>query len=150
MKQVQIARIKAAGSNITIIGTLLLVSSILPVVAVLHFENIDATDLQQKEKLYWLYGISYLILSIAIMINVFLAGNNLSSCDIEEALTVERQIVYRVTTENKTLRIISTNHETIGAEVYIENNIAPDGEYQYKDDNRKLIVKDGKIERMLS
>lgn len=85
------------------------------------------------------------------MANVFFAGNNLSLCDIEkedESKKVEKQTVYRETTENKTLKIISINNETIGAEVFINEEIAPDGEYLYLNDNRKLIVKNGRIEKM--
>jgi hypothetical protein len=151
MEQLKLSRIKAAGKNISNIGYLILVSNVVPVIAFLHISNLDTTDFANVDKYYMIYGIVYLILSISIMANVFFAGNNLSLCDIEkedEAGKVEKQIVYRETTENKTLKIISINNETIGAEVFIDEKIAPDGEYLYLNDNRKLIVKNGRIEKM--
>jgi hypothetical protein len=58
------------------------------------------------------------------------------------------QIVYRETKDKQILKIVSKNYETIGASVFINEVIAPDGEYYYLKDKRKLTVKDGKIEQM--
>ena len=58
------------------------------------------------------------------------------------------QTVYRVTTENKKLKIVSKNYKTIGAKVYIEDKIAPNGSYNYKDKYVKLVVEDGKIKHI--
>lgn len=60
------------------------------------------------------------------------------------------QIVCRKTKDDKILTIISKNYQTIGAKVFIEDKVAPDGEYEYLKDNRKVIVKDGKIENVIS
>lgn len=60
----------------------------------------------------------------------------------------QTQIVYRETKDNKILKIVSQNYQTTGASVFINDDIAPNGEYHYLNDNRKLIVKDGKIEYM--
>lgn len=112
--------------------------------------NLETTDFANVGKYYMIYGLIYLVLSISIMANVFYAGNNLSLCDVkkgDDAEKREKQTVYRETAENKTLKIISTNNETIGAEVFIDEKVAPDGEYSYLNDNRKLIVKKGKIEK---
>ena len=150
MEQVKLSRIKAAGQNISNIGYLILVSNIVPIVAFFHVSNLDNSDLADAGKYYLIYGGIYLVLSVAIMANVFFAGSNLSLCDSEiQNVNDNKQIVYRETTENKTLKIISTNNQTIGAEVFIDDKVAPDGEHLYLKDNKKLIVKDGKIEKML-
>ena len=56
------------------------------------------------------------------------------------------QIIFREMNDGKILKIISKKYNSIGAEVYINETPAPDGEYQYKNDDRKLIVKNGKVE----
>jgi hypothetical protein len=61
----------------------------------------------------------------------------------------EPDIVYRKTTDSITLKIVSINNQSIGAEVFINELYAPDGEYDYLDDNRRLIVKNGKIEKLI-
>lgn len=58
----------------------------------------------------------------------------------------EIQIVYRETRDNLILKIVSYEYKTIGAKVFINDNIAPNGIYEYKIDNRKIVVKNGKIE----
>jgi hypothetical protein len=69
---------------------------------------------------------------------------------VHEVSNKQVQTVYRETIDNKLLKIISKNYETIGALVFINDEIASDGEYQYLNDNRRLIVKDGKIEQMIN
>ena len=154
MEHLKTFRIKAAGRNITNIGYLILVSNIVPLIGFFHISNLEANDFADVGKYYLIYGLIYLVLSISIMVNVFLAGNNLSLCDTEkmsenESEKTENQTVYRETTENQTLKIISINNVTVGAEVFINDEVAADGEYSYKNDNRKLIIKNGKIEKML-
>lgn len=67
----------------------------------------------------------------------------------EEIYDGTPQTVYRETTENFTLKIVSINNQSIGAEVFINEKYAPDGEYDYLDDNRRIIVKNGKIEKLI-
>lgn len=55
------------------------------------------------------------------------------------------QIVYRETTDNELLKIISQNNTTIGAKVFINEKPAPDNTYIYKTKTHKIIVKNGKI-----
>lgn len=64
-----------------------------------------------------------------------------------QALTPPKltQTVYRETLDNKTLKIISTNNETIGARVYENEQPVSDGVYVYKSISHKLIVKNGEI-----
>lgn len=69
---------------------------------------------------------------------------------VNEISNKQTQVVYRKTRDNRILKIVSKNFQTIGAEVFIDDNVAPDGEYAYLNDSRKLIVRDGKIERMLN
>lgn len=59
------------------------------------------------------------------------------------------QTVYRKTTENITLKIVSINNQSIGAEVFIDEQYAPDGVYDYLDDHKRLIVKNGRINRLV-
>jgi uncharacterized membrane-anchored protein len=55
------------------------------------------------------------------------------------------ETVFRETKDNKFLKIISVNNASIGAEVYINDEIAPDGIYEYLNDSRKIVVKRGRI-----
>ena len=61
-----------------------------------------------------------------------------------------KETVYRETKDHKILKITSTNNITIGAEVFIEDEIAPDGKYEYLNDNRILIIKNGKITKLIA
>jgi len=69
---------------------------------------------------------------------------------VNEISNKQTQIVYRKTRDNKILKIVSKGFQTIGADVFIDDSIAPDGEYAYLNDSRRLIVKDGKIKQMLA
>jgi tetratricopeptide (TPR) repeat protein len=62
----------------------------------------------------------------------------------------DKQIVCRKTIDNKILKIISSDYQTIGADVFIDEVKAPDGEYKYLNKNIALIVKNGKIEKAIS
>jgi curved DNA-binding protein CbpA len=55
------------------------------------------------------------------------------------------QTVLRDTIDNKTLKIVSVNNETIGAKVYIDGNVARDGIYIYKSLTHKLKIRNGVI-----
>jgi hypothetical protein len=59
------------------------------------------------------------------------------------------EIVNRKTVENITLKIVSVNSQSIGAEVFIDEQYAPDGKYDYLEDNRRIIVKNGRIEKLI-
>jgi hypothetical protein len=59
------------------------------------------------------------------------------------------EIVNRKTVENITLKIVSVNSQSIGAEVFIDEQYAPDGKYDYLEDNRSLIVRNGRIEKLI-
>lgn len=60
------------------------------------------------------------------------------------------ETVFRETKDNKILRIVSINNYTISAEVFIDDEIAPDGTYEYLNDNRKIIVKNGRITKLIT
>ena len=42
-------------------------------------------------------------------------------------------------------RIESINNNAIGAKVFLDNKIAPDGTYEYLNPSRKIFVKNGRI-----
>jgi hypothetical protein len=67
---------------------------------------------------------------------------------VNEISNKHTQVVYRETKDKQILKIVSKNYQTIGASVFINEVIAPDGEYYYLNDNRKLTIKDGKIDLM--
>jgi hypothetical protein len=69
---------------------------------------------------------------------------------VNEIANKQTQIVYRKTKDNKILKIVSKKFQTVGAEVFIDDIAAPDGEYAYLNDSRKLIVRNGKIEKMFN
>ena len=60
-----------------------------------------------------------------------------------------KETVFRETKDHKKLKIISINNYTISAEVFIEDKPAPDGEYEYLNDNRKIIVENGRITKLI-
>jgi len=66
----------------------------------------------------------------------FTEANNLSS---------SVQTVFRETTDGRLLKIISKLNQTIGANVFIDDILAPDGVYNYKSGTHKLVIEDGKI-----
>lgn len=53
--------------------------------------------------------------------------------------------IFIETSDNQLLKIISKPNQTIGADVYIDDIIAPDKVYHYKSEKQKLIVEKGKI-----
>lgn len=55
------------------------------------------------------------------------------------------QAVFRETTDDKLLKIVSKLNQTIGADVFIDDLPAPDGIYNYKAGTHKLIIENGKI-----
>lgn len=55
------------------------------------------------------------------------------------------QTVFRETTDNKLLKIVSKLNQTIGAYVFIDDLPAPDGIYNYKAGTHKLLIENGKI-----
>lgn len=55
------------------------------------------------------------------------------------------QTVFRETTDNKLLKIVSKINQTIGADVFIDDLPAPDGIYNYKAGTHKLLTENGKI-----
>ena len=67
---------------------------------------------------------------------------------VNDIANKQTQTVFRKTKDNRIIKIVSKNYKTIGAEVFLDDKAAPDGEYPYLDDNRILIVKDGRIEKM--
>lgn len=60
-------------------------------------------------------------------------------------VTTKTQTVYRETINGQILKIVSDPNKTIGADVYIDDIIAPDGIYKYKFETQKLIIEKGKI-----
>ena len=161
MEQIKTNRIKQAGKNISNIGYLIIYANMVAVIGIVHINSIEIDPNQISSETfpivygpyYFGYGGVYLLFHILCIVNIISAGDNLKNCDHEILATDvkdEQQVVYRETTNNITLKIISKNYKTIGAEVYINELPAPDGEYSYRNDNRKLYVKDGKIERMIT
>ena len=153
MEKILKLRIKSAGKNISNVSYLMLVSNVIPVIAFFHIRNLELSDISEIGKYYLIYGIVYLVIAVLIIVNIYNAGNNLSLCDIE---LNERKIEGKETKEiwnfkdNKRLEIISKNNVIIGAEAFMNDEIAPDGEYEYINGTGKLIVRDGKVEKKVS
>ena len=55
------------------------------------------------------------------------------------------EIVYRELTDGRTIKIVSQNNETIGADVFFDDEPVPDGDYIYQSQTHRLIVENGKI-----
>lgn len=62
-----------------------------------------------------------------------------------DKVTNKTVTVLRETTNNQILKIVSKPNQTIGADVFIDNTIAPDGIYNYKSGTHKLVIEKGKI-----
>ena len=153
MEKILKLRIKLAGKNISNVSYLMLVSNVIPIIAFFHIRNLELSDISEIGKYYLIYGIAYLVIATLIIVNIYNAGNNLSLCDIE---LNEREIEGKETKEiwnfkdNKRLEIISKNNVIIGAEAFMNDEIAPDGEYEYINGTGKLIIRDGKVEKKVS
>lgn len=76
--------------------------------------------------------------------NVILKKSKEAIADINNVGSLT-QIVFRETSDNKLLKIVSKLNQTIGAEVFIDNLSAPDGIYNYKAGTHKLLIENGKI-----
>jgi|SRR5690606_30115597 len=72
-------------------------------------------------------------------------NENYSKRNNSQSNSSATQTVLRETIDNKTLRIVSVNNETIGAKVFIDDFAANDGVYIYKSFSHKLIVRNGVI-----
>jgi len=101
-----------------------------------HFSTIENYDIREF--------LVYTIFPFALLI----IWSMIQGSDENSVLT-NRQTVYRKTTENSILKIVSVNNQSIGAEVFIKNEYAPDGEYNYLEDDRRIIVKNGRIEQLI-
>jgi hypothetical protein len=55
------------------------------------------------------------------------------------------ETVYRELTDGRTMKIVSQNNETIGSDVFFDDEPVPDGDYIYKSNTHRLIVENGKI-----
>ena len=55
------------------------------------------------------------------------------------------ETVYRELTDGRTIKIVSQNNETIGADVFFDDEPVPDGDYIYQSQTHRLIVENGKI-----
>lgn len=60
----------------------------------------------------------------------------------------EIQTVYRELRNGDVLKITSKNYQTIGAKVLINGKVPDDNIYEYKVGNRKISVKNGRIEQI--
>lgn len=60
----------------------------------------------------------------------------------------EIQTVYRELKNGDIIKIISKNYQTIGAKVFVNNAFAQDNVYEYGNDDRKIFVKNGRIEKI--
>lgn len=79
-----------------------------------------------------------------------ISGNNQNDDGIRSySKSDTTETVFRETKDNKILKIVSVNNVSIGAEVYINDEIAPDGIYEYLNDNRKIVVKKGRIKELI-
>jgi zinc-ribbon domain len=92
----------------------------------------------------------FTIFPLAILI-IWSMIHPIDSINLDENIDLVNtpEIVYRKTTENITLKIVSLNSQSIGAEVFIDEQYAPDGKYDYLEDNRSLIVRNGRIEKLI-
>ena len=146
------SRIKTAGKNISNVSYLMLVSNIIPLIAFFHIRNIQFKDYSEIGTYYLIYGIAYIVIAVLIMVNIYNAGNNLNLCDVEldeiQPNSIETSETWNFK-DNKKLKIISKNNIIIGGKAYMNNEIAPDGEYEYINGSGKLIIKNGRVEKKI-
>ena len=153
MKNIITYRIKSAGKNIRNVSYLILGSNIIPIIAFFHIKNLDFTDISDIGNYYLVYGIIYIIVAVLIMVNIYNAGNNLSLCDIEineiEIDNTETVEVWNFK-DDKRLKIVSKNNVILGANAFLNNEKAPDGEYEFINGSGKLIILNGKVEKKIN
>lgn len=83
----------------------------------------------------------YYVIKAAVK-NGIIAARNYNQTDI---ISDSKQTVFRETTDDKILKIVSKPNQTIGSEVFIDDLPASDGIYNYKSGTHKLIIENGKI-----
>lgn len=100
-------------------------------------ENKYSESIRFSEKAIELNPSNEIAIDILKKSKVAIAGeNNVSS---------STQTVFRETTDDKLLKIISKLNQTIGLDVFIDDLPAPDGIYNYKAGTHKLLIENGKI-----
>ena len=144
--KINASKIKAAGTNFSIIGLTMIVGIIITLIQVFYAANADI-DLESIKVTNIVFMLLYIVCTIIIIGNLISAGSNLSACDEEfDNVQVDTtNISMRETQDGETLKIASVNNETIGAKVYINEKPAGDGTYIYKSLSHKIIVKNGEI-----
>jgi hypothetical protein len=151
MKKITISRIKSAGKNISNVSYLMIVSNIIPIIGFFHIKNLRFADLSDIGYYYFGYGITYLVIAVLIMFNIYSAGNNLSLCDIEtNEIDNDDTIEFWHFKNDKKLKIVSKNNVIIGANAFLNNEQAPDGEYEFINGSGKIIIRNGKVEKKLN
>ena len=89
-------------------------------------------------------------IAVLIIVNIYNAGNNLNLCDVE-LNEIQPNSNETIETwnfkDNKKLKFISKNNIILGAEAFMNNEIAPDGEYEYINGSGKLIIKNGRVDK---
>ena len=144
------SRIKTAGNNISNVSYLMLVSNIIPLIAFFHIRNLQFEDYSEIGTYYLIYGIAYIAIAVLIIVNIYNAGNNLNLCDVE-LNEIQPNSNETIETwnfkDNKKLKFISKNNIILGAEAFMNNEIAPDGEYEYINGSGKLIIKNGRVDK---
>jgi len=94
MEASNLERIKSAGRNITAIGYLLLAATLNAIIAVIHFiKLLFGGNYQSAPNVMFVYVTIGGLISIGILVNIFKAGNNLSSCDIESDIPINKETV---------------------------------------------------------
>ena len=148
--KINASKIKAAGTNFSIIGFTMIVCIIITLIQVFYVANADMRsrgDLESIKVANIVFMFLYIVCTIIIIGNLISAGSNLSACDEEfDNVQVDTtNVSMRETQDGETLKIVSVNNETIGAKVYINEKPAGDGIYIYKSLSHKIIVKNGEI-----
>jgi hypothetical protein len=116
-------------SIVILLGVLIVVFLLFREVNLWYFKINESIELQRE----------------SVRLLKLISGENTSNKEKEFIKEYTIETMFRETKENKTLRIVSKNNITIGAEVFIKDEKAPDGKYEYLNENRRIIVKDGRI-----
>ncbi len=118
-------------STIIVMGIIIVVFLIFRQVNLWYFKINESIELQQE----------------TVRLLKLISGESLNDT-INNNKSDTTETVFRETKDNKLLKIVSINNLTIGAEVYINDEIAPDGVYEYLNDKRKIVVKKGRIKEL--
>ncbi len=130
MRSIEIDRIKKAGENLTTLAILIIVVNLVALVVCMHF--FLRWNIEDLKVFLPFYIFIQFVFFVFMLYQLFSAGFHLRNCDVAIVVKETTTTVFRKTTDGVVLKIVSIGNESIGAAVFIEEEPAPSGLYNYE------------------